>query len=145
MSKKTYLDATQKAGQEFFMRQIKGPVVMLNLLKYRQTAEYPADHPLAPGASISGEEAYQLYIRHTLPFLQKAGSEIIFYGKGGAFLIGPEAEEEEWDMALLVKHASVQKFMEFAVTKEYLLGVVHRTAALEDSRLLPIVEESLLV
>lgn len=145
MAKKTYLDVTQKAGQEFFMRQIAGPVVMLNLLKYRSIAAYPEGSPLTPGQEVSGEEAYQLYIRHTLPFLEEAGSEVIFHGKGGAFLIGPDVDAESWDAVLLVKHASVAKFMEFAGKKEYLAGVVHRTAALEDSRLLPILEESMVI
>jgi hypothetical protein len=39
-----------------------------------------------------------------------------------------------------VQQRSVADFMAFASDKEYLAGVGHRTAALEDSRLLPLVE-----
>ena len=36
---------------------------------------------------ISGKEAYQLYIDHTIPFIKEAGARVTFMGKGGAFLI----------------------------------------------------------
>lgn len=141
MNTETYLTATQEAGKDFYLRQIKGSVVMLNLLKYKQKADYTDSKELSPTNEISGKEAYQLYINHTLPFLKEAGSEVLFYGKGGSFLIGPEAEK--WDAILLVKHKSALAFMEFAQHKEYLKGTGHRTAALEDSRLLPMEESSL--
>lgn len=132
---KTYLDATQKAGRDFYQRGIPGAVVMLNLLRFKDQADY-SNHPgLAPHGPISGRAAYDLYIRHTLPYLEEAGGEVIFKGKGGPFLIGPEAER--WDEVLLVRHASVAKFMAFAQHEGYLKGIGHRTAALADSRLLP--------
>lgn len=93
---------------------------------------------LRPEQEISGEEAYQLYLDSTLPPLQEAGSEILYFGKGRDFLIGPETEK--WDAILLVKHQSVKKFMEFAQNEDYLKHAGHRTAALEDSRLLPTTE-----
>jgi hypothetical protein len=41
---------------------------------------------------------------------------------------------------MLVRQNSLSDFMAFASNQEYLAGLGHRTAALEDSRLLPIVE-----
>lgn len=134
--KTTYLDVTQEQGKAFFMRQIKGPVVMLNLLKYKDIADYTGLEAIAPENNITGAEAYQLYIDHTLPFLKDAGSEVLFWGKGGEFVIGPT--DEHWDAVMLVKHASVERFMAFAQEPAYLKGAGHRTAALADSRLLPI-------
>lgn len=64
---------------------------------------------------------------------------MLFFGRGGAFLIGPT--EERWDAAMLVEQSSVSAFLEFASNQEYLAGIGHRTAALEDSRLLPLVGE----
>jgi len=55
------------------------------------------------------------------------------------FLIGPE--HEAWDAILLVEHESVEKFIAFSQNKDYLKNAGHRTAALEDSRLLPITEK----
>lgn len=138
---KTYIEASQEAGKAFFMRQIAGDVVMLNLLKFKDIADYTGAEDIAPKEEISGKDAYQLYINHSLPFLKEAGSEVLFYGKGAAFLIGPEAEN--WDAVLLVKHSSTEKFIAFAQNQAYLKGAGHRTAALEDSRLLPIEEGSI--
>ena len=134
-----HLEPTPEAGREFFTRNIQGPVVMLNLLRFRTIADYSDAPHLTPDVPISGEAAYKLYIDHTLPFLARSGGEVLFYGTGGGYLIGPS--EERWDVAMLVRQASVQSFLAFASDQEYLLGVGHRTAALEDSRLLPLVEQ----
>lgn len=132
----TYLDATQDAGRQFVQRGIAGPVVMLNLLRFRETADYTETPHLTPEAPISGREAYDRYIAHTLPFLHEAGGDVIFAGDGGTYLIGPP--EARWDRVLLVRHRSVKAFLAFAQDEAYLLGIGHRTAALEDSRLLPV-------
>lgn len=137
----TYIDVTQEAGKEFFMKQVEGEIVMLNLLKFKKIANYSGLENLSPKTEISGKEAYQIYINHTLPFLKEAGSEVLFYGSGSSFLIGPE--KEKWDAVLLMKHVSVSKFMDFAQNKGYLSGAGHRKAALKDSRLLPIKEKSI--
>lgn len=52
-------------------------------------------------------------------------------------------ESERWDRALLVKQSSVQAFMAFAGNEAYLAGLGHRTAAVADSRLLPLVQNPL--
>jgi len=120
------------------MRGIKGEVVMLNLLRFREVADYSATPGLAPEAPITGAEAYDRYIAHTLPFLKASGGEVMFLGSGGAFLVGPDSER--WDMVMLVRQTSTESFIAFASDAEYLAGTGHRTAALEDSRLLPLSE-----
>ena len=134
----SYLEPTQESGRAFMLRNITGSVVMLNLLRFRAIADYSATPQLAPQTPISGAEAYRLYMQHTLPYLEKSGGEVIFYGDGGNFLIGPS--HERWDAAMLVRQSSVGAFMAFASDAEYLAGLGHRLAALEDSRLLPLVE-----
>ena len=131
-----YIDASPEAGKAFYQNfHNKGKVVMLNLLKFKAIADYSDLEELKPSQEISGEEAYQLYLDITLPELEKAGSRMIYYGKSKSFLIGPGTEK--WDAVLLVEHESVLKFMEFAQNKHYKKFAGHRTAALEDSRLLP--------
>jgi hypothetical protein len=136
-----YLMPTQQSGRDFIMRKISRNVVMLNLLRFREYADYSETPWLAPNEPISGAKAYDLYINHTLPFLKKSGGEILFMGKGGNFLIGPI--DEKWDVALLIRQSSVDSFMAFESNTEYMKGIGHRTAALEDSRLLPLVEEDI--
>lgn len=136
-----YLEPTQESGRALMLRRIEGGVVMLNLLRFREVADYSASPELALETPISGEAAYQLYMEHTLPFLRKSGGEVIFYGEGGQFLIGPTSER--WDAAMLVRQRSIDDFMAFASDRDYLAGLGHRVAALADSRLLPLVEEPL--
>lgn len=139
MQDKGYIDATQEAGKDFYIRLVNsGSITMLNMLKFKDVADYSNLLEIAPEGEITGEEAYKLYIKETLPFLEEAGSEVIYYGKGGKFLVGPEAEN--WDVVLLVKHKSVADFMAFAQNEAYLKVAGHRTAALADSRLLPMVD-----
>jgi len=129
---------TKEQIQALLADPAETPVVMLNLLRFRALADYSASPALAPATPISGAEAYARYIAHTMPYLRRSGGDLMFLGEGGQFLIGPA--DERWDQVLLVRQSSVQSFMAFATDAAYLAGLGHRTAALEDSRLLPLVE-----
>jgi uncharacterized protein (DUF1330 family) len=135
---KTYLDPTQESGRDFYLNEMSGNIVMLNLLRFREVADYSASPELAPDEPISGSKAYEHYMKHTVPFLQASGGEVLFMGKGSSFLIGPT--EEKWDAVMLVKQQSKDSFMAFAQNEGYLKGIGHRTAALADSRLMPMKE-----
>lgn len=133
-----YLTVSDENGAALFARNITGEVVMLNLLRFRETADY-TDHPdLAPDEPISGRAAYAKYAMHTLPLLEAAGGSLLYSGNGGDFLIGPGGKG--WDRVLLVRHKSIEAFMSFASDRIYAMGAGHRTAALQDSRLLPLVD-----
>src|SRR6202022_3655966 len=77
-----YLEPTQESGRAFVLRGITGEVRMLNLLRCRDVADYSASPELAPEAPISGAEAYDRYIAHTLPQLRKSGGDVLFMGRG---------------------------------------------------------------
>ena len=62
----------------------------------------------------------------------------MFLGNGGQYLIGPQ--DELWDLVMLIRQNSLQDFMSFSSNEEYQKVLGHRTAALENSRLLPLVE-----
>jgi hypothetical protein len=138
MRESRYLAPTQESGRSFMMREIAGEFVALNLLRLRAIADYSAAPELAPSSPMTGAEAFRLYIDHTLPYLRESGGDLLFLGEGGAFLIGPQ--DERWDMAMLVRQQSVTTFLSFASHRAYLAGIGHRTAAVEDSRLLPLIQ-----
>src|SRR6185437_428845 len=96
-----YLEPTEASAVAFVKRGIRGEVVMLNLLRFRATADYAAHPDLAPDNPISGAEAFDLYINHTLPFLRESGGDLLMLAVGGPLLIGPP--EERWDLAMLVQ------------------------------------------
>ncbi len=134
----TYLDPTPEAGAALLARDLEGPFTMLNLLRLREVADYTTHPELAPPMPISGREAYDLYIEHTLPFLRESGGDLLYVGEGGPFLVGPP--DESWDLVALVRQDSVASFMGFASNLEYLAGIGHRVAAAYDSRILPLVD-----
>ena len=135
---KSYLNPTQESGRELYQKNIKGQVIMLNLLRFREIADYTETPELAPINPISGEDAYQLYIEQTLPFLKKTGGEILFLGQGGLFFVGPT--NERWDSVLMIRQNSIEDFFAFANNQEYLKVIGHRRASLEDSRILPLTQ-----
>jgi uncharacterized protein (DUF1330 family) len=134
----SYLAVSNENGAALFARNIPGEVVMLNLLRFRDVADYSDSPDLAPDEPISGRAAYAKYAMNTLPLLEAAGGSLLYSGEGGEFLIGPIGKG--WDRVLLVRHQSVAAFMSFASDPDYAAGAGHRTAALADSRLLPLID-----
>ncbi len=134
----TYLEPTYEAGRSLVQRQLAGSVVMLNLLRFRDIADYTATPELAPEAPISGAAAFRRYIAHTLPYLHESGGELLMLGQAGPYLIGPS--DAWWDLAMLVRQHSVESFLAFARHPGYLAGIGHRMAAVVDARLLPLSE-----
>ncbi len=134
---KNYIEPTQEAGRKFFTSDHIGQITMLNLLRFKEKADYTDSPELMPEKAGSGASAYLTYMKCATPLIEKAGSKVLFSGKPSGFLIGPE--DENWDYMLLVSHLSKESFLAFASDEAYLKIAGHRTAALEDSRLLPLV------
>ncbi|MBF7731368.1 DUF1330 domain-containing protein [Pseudomonas sp. N040] len=107
------------------------PVVMLNLLRFREQASY-ADASIAP---CSGRRAYAEYSRLIEPILAGCGAQVLWVGKSFGALIAPPGEE--WDEVLLVRYPSSEAFIGMIRSPAYRAIVHHRSAALADSRLVP--------
>ena len=131
-----YLEVTPQQGAAFFGTPDEGEVVMLNLLRFRDRADYSRAPGLEPEGGCSGRAAYALYMRDMTPLLEASGGEVLFSGTAAGFLIGPQ--DETWDHVLLVRQASKASFLAFASDPEAQAITAHRTAAIRDSRLLPI-------
>ena len=127
---KTYIDPERAALKAFASAPHDGPIHMLNLLRFREQAAYE------DGTQATGAEAYERYGKLARPFLAQAGATLLWYGTGDVPLIGPP--EERWDAALVVVYPSKQAFLGMALSAEYQAIVIHRTAALADSRLIPL-------
>jgi len=78
-----------------------------------------------------------------MPYLIETGGHLLLSADGGRFLIGPQTER--WDAVLLIQQDSIDAFLSFAQNDAYLVGLGHRTAALEDSRLLPLTDYMLTI
>jgi len=113
------------------------PIVMINLLRYRDRAAYPAGTDAAP---CSGREAYQRYGARVTPMVVEAGGKILWFGNVAQVVIGPDAER--WDDAVLVQYPSRKAFITMVSRPDYVEVSVHRTAALEDSRLIATITQA---
>jgi len=108
-----------------------GPIVMLNLLRYREQADYPDDFEAEP---CPGKEAYRRYSAQALARIESVGGRVIYWGRVQASVIAPDAEE--WDEVFLVEYPSRAALLEMLSQPEYRAIVPHRTAGLLDSRLI---------
>jgi len=97
-----------------------GPVVMINLLRYREQAEYPAEFDAEP---CSGREAYRRYSGTAFPMIQASGGRVVIWGAFQASVIAPPGEE--WDDVFLVEYPSRQAMLSAAGAPEYRAIVPH--------------------
>lgn len=105
------------------------PIVMLNLLRFRDTAKYKDGD-----ADYDGREAYRRYSEVAFRKVKGVGGELVWSGDALAGVIAPE--DEHWDEVLLVRYPSIQAFMSMLADPEYKEATKHRTAALSDARLI---------
>jgi uncharacterized protein (DUF1330 family) len=105
---------------------------MLNLLLYREVAEYPEGHE-HHGKGWSGREAYKEYGRTSGPIFARVGGTILWRGRFETMVTGPDGER--WHNGFVAQYPNAGAFFEMIKDPEYQLAVVNRTAALVDSRL----------
>jgi len=111
----------------------EGPIVMVNLLKYRDRAAYEAECVEAK-ENLSGREAYQRYGMTAFKHVSARGGSIVRMGPQALVFIG--GPEQEWDDVVCVKYPSRQKFLEMVSDPDYLAATYHRDAGLEHTALL---------
>jgi uncharacterized protein (DUF1330 family) len=94
-----------KSNPEEFRKLAKnsndGPVVMLNLLKFR---------------GVEGQASYARYTREAGGFVEGVGGKVLYLGKPDELLNG----EETWDLLMLVQYPSRKAFLSMANNPDYL-------------------------
>lgn len=112
------------------------PVTMLNLLRFRDQAQYADGDEAAP---CSGREAYYgRYAPVATPMVMARGGSVMWAGRVAGHTVCPD--DERWDDALIVQYPDISAIAGLFTDPAYQAVVKHRTAALEDSRLLPMRE-----
>lgn len=128
-----HVDPTREAMALFRDLPADRPIAMINLLRFRAAAAYPADHAEA-GTGLGGAEAYAAYGRAAaLPFA-RAGGRQLWLGRPELTVIGPAGEA--WDLAFIAWYPTAAAFSGMLRDPEYQQAVVHRQAAIADSRLI---------
>lgn len=103
------------------------PISMLNLLKFKTHAEYPAGHELH-GKDMTGAEAYALYAGEVSKIITALGGEMVFFGQVERLMLGEV--EELWDVVAIAKYPSRAAMGEMIGSPEYQAIEVHRSAGL---------------
>ncbi len=114
-----------KAFQALAASKDEGPVVMLNLLKFKAKAD---------SGDISGRESYNRYGRDVKPMVEKLGGRVIWHGRAEQLLIGDESQE--WDAVALVEYPSRAAFIKMAMSQQMTEIHHNREAGLERTVLL---------
>ncbi len=100
------------------------PIYMLNLLKYKDKAEY-AD---GRDTELSGRDAYQIYGVGVIDRLAVVKGGIIFSGTVSRLMLGEV--EELWDDVAIAMYPSRAAMLEMISSPEYQDIAVHREAGL---------------
>jgi uncharacterized protein (DUF1330 family) len=112
-----------------------GPIAMVNLLKFRDRAEYRDGRPDA----ISGQEAYMRYVAEMGPIVEAAGGRFLFSGEVQALVIGEV--DELWDAVGIAEYPSRAEFHRIATSAEVQAIAVHREAGLAGQLLIMTIGE----
>ena len=101
-----------------------GPIVMVNLLKFRERAQYPDGRD----ATLTGREAYARYAQGVARLLPKYGARLVFAGDVTALAIGQVAEL--WDEVALAEYPDRAALVAMSTSPEWREIGVHRAAGL---------------
>ncbi len=111
---------THEQLQGFLALPDDGPIVMLNLLKFK-------------GGGGAGE--YERYGDSAVRMVEEKGGRVIWLGRAEHLLIGTETEGG-WDAVALVEYPSKKAFIEMTSSESYNEAHKHREAGLERTVLL---------
>lgn len=109
---------------------VSGPICMVNLLKFRERAEYGDGRE----TQLSGREAYMLYLGAMEAIVGEAGGRFVFAGDVHGLVIGECGEL--WDAVGIAEYPSRAEFHRIATSPEVQQAGIHRTAGLAGQLLL---------
>lgn len=113
----------------------RGPIRMINLLKFKDVADYgDLPDPSTTGSPSTGAEAYARYGAIAMGEFAPVGATIFFAAAADMTVIG--ADDEQWDQVAIIEYPSREKFIAMVSKPSYQAGVFHRTAGLADTRLI---------
>ncbi len=103
----------------------EGPIYMLNLLKYKEKAEYADGRE----TDMTGAEAYSIYAAEVVAHLAKVGAVATFSAAVERLMLGEV--EDLWDTAAIAMYPSREAMLKMISDPDYQASAVHREAGLE--------------
>jgi hypothetical protein len=114
------LDREYVASLYAVTEQDDAPFFMLNLMKYREWADYADDRP-----RITGRAADDLYA--PVEILADLGAEIVLFGD----VVGQPRGDESWDRVAIVRYPTVRSFIDMQDRPDFIAKHVHKDAGME--------------
>jgi len=102
----------------------KGPVFMVNLLKFKETADYTDGRK----ADLTGEQAYEIYSNAVANLLTQFRGQMFFLGDVNWLQLG--YVEELWDKVAIAVYPDREALLKMSSSREWSDISVHREAGL---------------
>ena len=101
------------------------PIFMVNLLKFKDKAEYPDKRE----NNLTGKEAYAIYGKEVVEHLEKVGGKPIFGGEVTRLMLGEV--EDLWDQVAIAMYPNRKAMLTMIQDPDYIKSAQHRVAGLE--------------
>ena len=102
----------------------EGPIFMVNLLKFKDRAQYQDNRQ----SELTGREAYQIYGQAVSKLIGEYGGELVFHADVTFLALGQV--EELWDEIAIAKYPNRAALLAMSTSQEWRDATVHRTAGL---------------
>jgi len=127
---KNVLQPTGDQVRAFRDRKTGEPIVMLNLLKFRDRAVYPDGR----ATDLTGEQAYRLYGQAFKEIMGPQGVKVLYSGAVKGLLIGDG--DDLWDAVAVIRYPSTDVMLAMLRDETYQRAQQHRAAGLEGQLLI---------
>ena len=114
----------EKQMEEFLEEGNDEPIFMVNLLKFKEKAEYPDKRE----TDLSGREAYAIYGAEVVKHLEKVGGKPIFGSEVIRLMLGEV--EELWDQVAIAMYPNRKAMLKMISDPDYIESAQHRVAGL---------------
>lgn len=102
----------------------EGPISMVNLLKFKEHAEYADGRE----TTMTGRQAYEIYGRGVSKLITQYGGTVTFAGNVTFLALGQV--EDLWDEVAIAQYPSRVELWEMSTSAEWQELAVHRSAGL---------------
>lgn len=126
-------EPTETQLQEFRSADQDTPITMINLLKFREIANYEGGDD-SSAEQVSGRQAYQRYANVALSKIRQNGGSIEYLAPSEQCFVGDQ--DDDWDQVVIVRYPSRAAYLLGFDSPEYQAAIVHRIAGLEKRMLL---------
>ena len=114
----------EKQMEEFLEEGNDEPIFMVNLLKFKEKADYPDKRE----TDLTGREAYAIYGAEVVKHLEKVGGKPIFGSDVIRLMLGEV--EELWDQVAIAMYPNRKAMLKMISDPDYIESAQHRVAGL---------------